>query len=672
MPERVTPLLDSIIGIDDAYRPESVDGEKAVPWLEASEPWSKWAPAWKPDKADPHQIKVWALLGWGATENIWVIDVNVHLDDMDRIWSSWLTFANQLPQLLQASEGLSVASVLAAHTETLTLKGVVNGWLTRLDQLAHQAGDGKALDGTAMQAYEDTLASLRAQLTTLPNELQRWADALALTGDAVKGPAYRNVHWAVTDFQNTVLKTVQSFLADGANSPRGILGQVLANTKITLSEANPHVGDTGVNHWREGRPDSYQLTSEFSQLGTDVGMVTDSRFSMVLTYTDAEHGGSFQADAFAKGTWAVLSTQAKRLWTINAEEALKPVVDAAQALGDTFNQLLGQFVNDAPVYPPPRRKDKGGQKDPGPHVDFPDFKAPDFKAPTFEAPDFSGFKPPTFEAPDFSGFNPPTVQTPDLGGVQTPDLGGVQAPDLAGLQPPDLAGLQPPGLQAPGLDVPALGAPGFDVPGLDQLGSPSGGVGLDPLAAFGPNPLLAGLAPGALGAGPGTGRLGGVGAGGALGELEDLGPGGARLGGVETPSLIPLKGGNGLSGGIAIGGPNGLDLSGSGEGLGLAAAEEGAAARAGTGGMPYPPPMGGGGAGAGQGKERERKTWLSEEEDVWGLPDDEETVVLGREQVPLEASEPQHQPFAPAAGRPGPQRPGQQRPGQVQQQGRRR
>ncbi|MEU4240070.1 hypothetical protein [Actinoplanes sp. NPDC026619] len=295
--------------------------------------------------------------------------------------------------------------------------------------------------------------------------------------------------------------------------------------------------------------------------------------------------------------------------------------------------------------------------------------------------------------PDVSGGNGTDI--PDIGGgsgSDLPDISGGSGSDL-----PDVSG-------GSGSDIAGISGGGSD--GLGDLGSGSGSSGLDGLGDLGSGSTsgLGDLGTGDLSSGgsSGLGDLGGSGLGSDLGTSSGIGTGGAG----SLGSSIPILGGassglgslGGSSGSSGLGGSKSSDLDSLGEGTASSlfptdvdgsdigalggGAGAGGTTTADTGlgenlagllgepatssvttgspltssgsssGMPFMPPMGGmGGGGAGQqeNKERERKTWLEEDEDVWGTDPDCSFAVIGREELPEEPTAP-----APAApGRPG-------------------
>ncbi|MFI7432231.1 hypothetical protein [Micromonospora haikouensis] len=177
-----------------------------------------------------------------------------------------------------------------------------------------------------------------------------------------------------------------------------------------------------------------------------------------------------------------------------------------------------------------------------------------------------------------------------------------------------------------------------DLPG-GGTGSGSGGGGLGGGIGGGiGGGVVPGLPPG-LGGSGGSGGLSGGKGGGAGGLGDDTTNPSAQfptdVDGVDVGNLGGGSPGESTTGGMALGSELAALL---GEPAGLGPAGTGArgadSATSAAGGFPMMPPMGGmGGMGGGgqQGeKDRERKTWLEEEEDVWGTDPECGMAVIGR------------------------------------------
>ncbi|MBM7075245.1 hypothetical protein [Micromonospora humida] len=213
-----------------------------------------------------------------------------------------------------------------------------------------------------------------------------------------------------------------------------------------------------------------------------------------------------------------------------------------------------------------------------------------------------------------------------------------------------------------------LGGGGIDWGDLGG-GTGSGSAGGGGVVVPGLTPGLGGL--GNLGSSGGSGGLGGVKGGGAGGLGDDTTNPSAQfptdVDGVDVGNLGGGSPGESSTSGVALGSELAALL---GEPAGLGPGGSGArgvdSAGSAAGGFPMMPPMGGmGGMGGGgqQGeKDRERKTWLEEEEDVWGTDPECGMAVIGRSE---HAEEPAT--TMPAA----PRRPGQS-PGPTRTTGRRR
>lgn len=167
-----------------------------------------------------------------------------------------------------------------------------------------------------------------------------------------------------------------------------------------------------------------------------------------------------------------------------------------------------------------------------------------------------------------------------------------------------------PGLPGAGTSGSA-GAPGSGIPFAGSAGSGQAGS-LPPLNADG-STHLAGFTPPSLGTAGGTGGFAPAGLGGHAGGIGAGGVGGGLGSGGTLGHADGLSGGLGADGGLGAGG-----TAASG---GLA----GTAGAAGRSGMPMMPPMMPPGAGN-QDKERQRKSWLPEDEDIWGTDTDTDTV----------------------------------------------
>lgn len=213
----------------------------------------------------------------------------------------------------------------------------------------------------------------------------------------------------------------------------------------------------------------------------------------------------------------------------------------------------------------------------------------------------------------------------------TPDLDGGSPP--GGGTPPGLGDMTPPGSTKP-MNPPSLppGPGDFDsnnpnlpsnpnYPGGTNLPDPNG-LDDNPWESSTPDPddISGGLASGGGlsggglgggglpgGGGPGGGLGGGAGAGGGLGGGMGAGMGGMMGGAGGGRGAGAGAGGGRGAGGRGAGGPKGM-----GKGMG-----------GGMGGM-----MGGAGGGRGMGGqgegEQEAGTWLTEDDDVWGIGNEEE------------------------------------------------
>jgi|GEM_PF-2502844 len=163
-----------------------------------------------------------------------------------------------------------------------------------------------------------------------------------------------------------------------------------------------------------------------------------------------------------------------------------------------------------------------------------------------------------------------------------------------------------PGFDADGNPLPGFDANGNPLPGFDAAGNPLPGFDAagNPIDDFG-------SAGGAIGSGGGAAGFGGGAIGsGYDGSIPATGSERKDVGGIPT-----------MPAGMTLPPPAVSQLSGGAPGLG----------GMGLGGMPMMPPMMGGmGHGNNESKERERQTWLSEDEDVWGINAAAGIGVIGR------------------------------------------
>jgi hypothetical protein len=190
-------------------------------------------------------------------------------------------------------------------------------------------------------------------------------------------------------------------------------------------------------------------------------------------------------------------------------------------------------------------------------------------------------------------FDSPTPDTPSTPPFNPPNPDGFDPPGTGGIDPPGTGGIDPGGLDDNPWDS--------NVPDPDDI---SGG-----LASGG------GLGSGGLGGGLGGGVGGGAGGGMGGGAGGGLGAGG--LGGGMAGGMMGGAGG-GRGAGAGAGGGRGAGGRGAGGGpKGMGAGRGGMA-----GGM-----MGGAGGGRGMGGqgegEQETGTWLTEDDDVWGIGNEE-------------------------------------------------
>jgi hypothetical protein len=280
--------------------------------------------------------------------------------------------------------------------------------------------------------------------------------------------------------------------------------------------------------------------------------------------------------------------------------------------------------------------------------------------------DISG-TPPPLQIPDITSGGPPPEVSPFTGGASPPpgpggggggNIGGVSGPglDVPGIigsggggsgivGPGGGSGAISPGFSGPGLDVPGITGPGSGggliggLPGRDDPISGGGGVGGLPNPVVGAPPIVR---PGSW-----TGPLAGGGGGapgssiGRPGASAAIGGGGGSLGGPSAVNeqiggLTATPFGGGLIGAAPDGVGSYQDLAKlSADAAGREVTGKSADGTAGMGGYPFMPPMGGMGApNSAKEQDRERKTWLTEDEEVWGTDPGVVAAVIGRDPLP--------------------------------------
>ncbi|MEU4556721.1 WXG100 family type VII secretion target [Micromonospora violae] len=537
-----------------------------------------------------------------------------------------MLFSPPVPLVLDPKSFHSAAESMY-NTETWLLDAIA----TLQREMNDTAG---TLSGAAATAYRESLEDLRKGLQVLHDDLQssqNWTEMLHANGHAAE------------NFWSNARATWSNWASNYANHrPNEIIARVLNQIRDQARANVP--SPTFTLDLGDGVPRQYNFAfpNEFARLDQEMHLF----FKQGLDALDQEMRGLY-------GT-------------------------LRNSLDLTVTNML--TPSQAPAGSGPGAGGPGG---------VPDLKggagAPDLKGGA-DTPDLTGGA----DTPDLTG----GADTPDLtGGADTPDLtGGADTPDLTGgVGGPDLGDLPPasgfesemPGLgddlqAGTGTGMPDLGVPGapggFGDGGLG-LGDPTGGTLGPGLGTGGTTGGIGALPPGGFGTG-GLGSIGSPTGGSGRPSLNDSKPGSGVIGGpggdfLEGPTTIDtddLPGGKplpGLSGGTGaeIGGDRFGGMSGerAPAGMGTGGMQVGplgpaplASSMAGTGsaavpaaGSPYGAgtptgpmgpmgPMGGGGGmgGGGEEKDRERKTWLAEEEDVWGTEPDVLVGVIGRDDIP--------------------------------------
>ncbi|MDG4795733.1 hypothetical protein [Micromonospora sp. WMMD1082] len=608
-----------------------------------------------------------------------IVKVRVHRDEYLPKWQDWSHGSYLAVQPLLDNGNHPVLDrqsfVNAANSFYL-----VERWLDSTSAMVQRQMDGidteaSGFSGSAAEAFHINLANLHRDLTDLHGDLSNrslqsptaWstllnngADAIGEFNQEMRGAWYHKPHWAGPD--------------------RIIYGHWLA--------LDPTVGPT-----LEERPDErgvYQAVLDSlggnwetsSEAGTAFGLANwNVTFNLSLGDDDPELIRT--VDILYKDSWRVVDELAKARWIKGIQRDLDHVTERVVP---KLLSGLETIVLRTPTGVPDRDGLGGSSNNPGGGGASP---PPPF---SFELP------PPTIPPPlDLSGLVPPpgtggggVTPPPVLGGGAVPPPllgGGAVPPPVPGgrsVAPPTLGGggIVPPTLGGGGIVPPPRSGGGAGIGGLDGPRDPLTGGGTGGLTGpvvGGPGPIR----PGGLGGGsrPGGGAGGG---GGFLGGGIEAPEGGALPGGGPLGSTIGrpdavLGGGGNLGGPSAIGDgaldqiggltptPFGGGLIGAApDGLGgyqdlaklsadtaardLAGTSAGGSAGGPGGGYPFMPPMGGmGGQNAGKQEERERKTWLTEDEEVWGTDPGVVSTVLGREPLPDADAEPTTRRPEPAA-----------------------
>ncbi|RZT79453.1 hypothetical protein EV382_2652 [Micromonospora violae] len=488
------------------------------------------------------------------------------------------------------------------------------------------AGGQSGLSGAAATAYRESLENMRKELQVLHDDLQssqNWTEML-----------HKNGH-AAQDFWNQARQAWSNWSAYWHHQPNEIIIRVLDQIKAQVS----------------GPGDNAMFT---------------------LTIGDGITGQYNLAFDFE---WARLNQDMHAVFQRGLNELDQNMRTIYGALRNSLDETVTNMLTPSQV--PTGGGTGAGVPNIGGAGKGPDIggagKGPDIGGGAGDGPDIGG----AGEGPDIGGAG----EGPDIGGAGDGlgITGGPGSPGLGDLPPPNGFESEIPGL---GDGVQSGTGGGAGVPDLGVPGGPTGdGLGLGDPPGLPPGSGLGGVG----GSTGGTGALppGGFGTGGGLGSI------GSPTGGAGRPSPNDSKPGSGLIGGPAgdfEGGPTTIDtddlpggkplpgmFGGTGGGIGgdSFGGMPGERATAGVGGMQIGPlgpaplatstggigsaaipavgspyaagspmggpmgpmgPMGGGGmGGGGEEKDRERKTWLAEEEEVWGTEPDVLTGVIGRD-----------------------------------------
>ena len=569
-----------------------------------------WGPAaWRPSPgSDEFMVILKQESGAGWTQNLHVIVLKVDIKNLDTLGKSWDKIAANPDQLGYQSSGAFYPQSLQ-HVGWTVLHPSIEFLLTTLDELAkgnketrgHESGfKGKAAE--AFLTISEGLEHYVRETTTWLTEPEGYDARISGINDGKTQYAQ-----AAYDFRNAIHVALDEWRKDPNRNPLTALNNILQGLTFRIGPAR-----TGQGYGVDGH------TGTYSQGGSFEGYQGVSNAQTVFMSGDGLAG---EVDAFQDESWQAIDALAKARWHETVDKLDVAARNALSALATTFSIELKEQPD---RYTPPPKSPLDGNAPPNPN-DLPNVGGP---------PNLDGNGPGGVGVGVGSGI-------PGLGG------GGSGVGSASGLG--DNGGGKLPGLgSGSGLGSELGSGLGSDLGSGSGLGS---GPGLE-----------TGVGPGfglGTGIGLGSGRGAGSGLGGGLrsglGVSSGLGSGGADDAHGDlaaSPVTLPddfaggAVAGSDLGGGIKLANTD-TGVAGSGD-LGAAAgltgeAASGASGTAGTPGYPFMPPMGGMGGGSGaQDKERERSTWLTEEEDVWGVDPDCSPAVIGRsEDAPAPATGPQ-------------------------------
>ncbi|GIJ26374.1 hypothetical protein Vqi01_15360 [Micromonospora qiuiae] len=560
---------------------------------------------------------------------------------------------------------LDIQSFYAAERTVSNLAGWLEQGSAELQREIDSLGDGSGFTGDAAQAYHAALENLRRDMLVLRDDLEinrNWAELLRQAGDAAE-TFWREVRrtWDEWSIVSARVRGTFPVYHPGVMVRRALLG-------ISDHIAQRRTGGVISIDIGNGRRD-YDFTSPAGAQASLASLDRDMHAYFQERATVLDEAMRVQyvnlRNSFNDTTTNLLDPRGALPQSdgpgpgepnLNVPDLLSDpppgLFDGGGGVGDPLpgsfdggggvgDPLPGSFGGGGGVGDPPPGSFGvgGGVGDPLPGSLGGGFDLPASPGTGFDAGGLDGLDPTIGDAGPLpaGGF----VGPPGLGGLLSP-IGGRPVPgrEQTGSGPNGIGtgdgdfqerpnAIDPRDLPGVGGSLPVLPGGSLEVGDLPGLpGVPGGTPGRDPLGAV-----------------PGNGGDGWLGGGAEPGSEARVPAGQMRLGPL-SPAALQADGLADPDGGLAglLGAPgNGLAGLDGAPGTGLAGLGGGPAgvgastAGAGSAGYPFMPPMapmGGAGAGGQQEKERERKTWLAEEEEVWGTDPDVAPSVIGRDEVP--------------------------------------
>ncbi|WP_147376298.1 hypothetical protein [Micromonospora radicis] len=604
-----------------------------------------------------------------------IVKVRINRDEYLPKWQQWSHGSYQAvrPLLEQRSHPVfdRQSFVDAANNFHLVEQWLLSTGAMVKQQMDNINTDASGFSGSAADAFHTNLNNLHRDLTDLHGDftnkrlqgpsawstmLLQGADAIGEFSQEMRAAWYSKPNWIGPDgiiYGNWLTLPPQTGpdLME-RTSERSVYQAVLNSLDGSWDSAKSVDGTPfGLTDWN--------VTFNFSLNADDPELIRT---------VDILHGDSWRTiDALAKLRWVKgIKTDLDKITETLVPNKLVPKLESISLRNPTGVQDLDVAGNENPNNlnlnnppelnlggaPPPLDLGGGGASPP-PTLDG---------GGGFDPNSLAGSPPPALGGGGGIGeVNAPGVGFSGIGGINGPGgvggIGGINGPGsgIGGINGPGgvggIGGINGPGSGIGGINGPGgvggiggITGPGTGVGGINSpVPPPVRGIGGITSPGTGNNPSVirppglggVGASPGGIGSGSGTGVIG-VGGPEAVGEevIEQIGglsatPYGGGLIGVAPDGIDSYQDLGKLSADTAAKDLAAKSADGSGLGLG--------------GGYPFMPPMGGMGSphGGKQQEDRERKTWLTEDEEVWGTDSGEATAVLGREPLPDADVEPE-------------------------------